>query len=102
RAFTQIEAILSQTNHGVHMSLWASIEPRYQIGNPFFSLVQLWVDSLRNPVLIKIIICTCFTLQHHLVTVVSFLSFLNLKRTATVASFLKQRLKFTFMSLGSW
>ena len=51
-AFTQTGAILSQTNHGVHMSPWASIKPRYQIGNSFFSLVQLWVDSLRNPVLI--------------------------------------------------
>src|SRR3954454_25277044 len=50
-AFTQIGAILSQTNHGVHMSLWASIKPRYQIQNPLFSLVQLQVDSLRNPVL---------------------------------------------------
>src|SRR2546421_144270 len=50
-ACTQIGAILSQTNHGVHMSPWASIKPRYQIENPFFSLVQLRVDSPRNPVL---------------------------------------------------
>src|SRR4051794_31265119 len=76
-AFTQTGAILSQTNHGVHMSPWASIKPRYQIGNPFFSLVQVLgglVDPLRNPVLIrysiqsldiKSVICEKY-LQHQL------------------------------------